>query len=309
MELNKEAISKRLNEVYIYLRKHTEYVSQTLLAQKIGESRSNFSAALNGNEKYITEGLIRKLVNTFPEISKDWLLQGKGEMLSPDEELEENYLRDQRKKYGLSLAEISEYTKIPLQNLKAYEYDEKRIPVKVQALLERFFERVEYEYENRNEDIDSQIPVLQTEQIISSVKVPYYDVDFAGGWTSMELFSQVKPSFIISSPDFARAEFACNLVGNSISRRIRSGSIIGLRKIEDWQVYFPTSELYAVVLKNNLRTVKIVKRSKKEGFLELIPDPLPEYNHPPYEMELVPMDYVIEFYQVVAYAFFERLTM
>ena len=125
----------------------------------------------------------------------------------------------------------------------------------------------------------------------------------------MELFSQVKPSFIISSPDFARAEFACNLVGNSISRRIRSGSIIGLRKIEDWQVYFPTSELYAVVLKNNLRTVKIVKRSKKEGFLELIPDPLPEYNHPPYEMELVPMDYVIEFYQVVAYAFFERLTM
>ncbi|EGD33266.1 hypothetical protein [Capnocytophaga sp. oral taxon 338] len=309
MELNKEAISKRLNEVYIYLRKHTEYVSQTLLAQKIGESRSNFSAALNGNEKYITEGLIRKLVNTFPEISKDWLLQGKGEMLSPDEELEENYLRDQRKKYGLSLAEISEYTKIPLQNLKAYEYDEKRIPVKVQALLERFFERVEYEYENRNEDIDSQIPVLQTEQITSSVKVPYYDVDFAGGWTSMELFSQVKPSFIISSPDFARAEFACNLVGNSISRRIRSGSIIGLRKIEDWQVYFPTSELYAVVLKNNLRTVKIVKRSKKEGFLELIPDPLPEYNHPPYEMELVPMDYVIEFYQVVAYAFFERLTM
>jgi len=209
-------------------------------------------------------GLIRKLVNTFPEISKDWLLQGKGEMLSPDEELEENYLRDQRKKYGLSLAEISEYTKIPLQNLKAYEYDEKRIPVKVQALLERFFERGEDEYDNRNEDINSQIPVLQTEQITSSVKVPYYDVDFAGGWTSMELFSQVKPSFIISSPDFARAEFACNLVGNSISRRIRSGSIIGLRKIEDWQVYFPTSELYAVVLKNNLRTVKIVKRSKKE---------------------------------------------
>jgi hypothetical protein len=141
------------------------------------------------------------------------------------------------------------------------------------------------------------------------VKVPYYDVDFAGGWSTEELFSQSKPSFIISSPDFDRADFACNLIGNSISRRIRSGSVIGLKRIEDWQTYFPTNELYGVITKNQIRTVKIVKRSKQKGFLELIPDPLPELNNPPYEPELIPMAYVVEFYQVVAWAFFERIAM
>ena len=158
-----------------------------------------------------------------------------------------------------------------------------------------------------NLEESSEIPILQTEMMLSSVKVPYYDVDFAGGWTSYELSTQTTPTFIISSPDFARAEFACNLIGNSISNRIKNGSIIGLRRIVDWQVYFPTNELYGVITKNDLRTVKIVKRSKKEGFLELIPDALPEFNNPPYEPEIIPIDYIVDFYQVVAYAFFERL--
>ena len=82
-----------------------------------------------------------------------------------------------------------------------------------------------------------------------------------------------------------------------------------LRKIEDWQVYFPTNELYGIVTKNGLRTVKIVKRSKEKGFLELIPDALPQFNNPPYETELIPIDYVLEFYQVTAWAYFERLAM
>ena len=184
------------------------------------------------------------------------------------------------------------------------------MPKKVRRILEGFFERVELEYENKDEDEErerTEIPILQTEMMLSSVKVPYYDVDFAGGWTSYELSTQTTPTFIISSPDFARAEFACNLIGNSISNRIKNGSIIGLRRIVDWQVYFPTNELYGVITKNDLRTVKIVKRSKKEGFLELIPDALPEFNNPPYEPEIIPIDYVVDFYQVVAYAFFERL--
>ena len=158
-----------------------------------------------------------------------------------------------------------------------------------------------------NLEESSEIPILQTEMMLSSVKVPYYDVDFAGGWTSYELLTQTTPTFIISSPDFARAEFACNLIGNSISQRIKSGSIIGLRKVNDWQTYFPTNEVYAVVLKNDLRTVKLVRRAKEKGFIELVPAPLPEYNDPPYQIETVPEDYIIEFYQVVATVIVERI--
>ena len=307
-DTSKVAMSQRLKEVFWYIRKNTEYVTQTLFAQKIKEPRSNFSAALNGNEKYMTEGLVKKVVAAFPEIDKEWMLSGRGEMLVEEEYDGGEYLKKEREKYNLTLTDIYEHTHIPVKKLKAYEMHEEEMPDRTRALLELYFDQVAYEYESQDDE-DMNIPILKTEVVSSLVKVPYYDIDFAGGWSSEELFSQTKPSFIISSPDFDRSDFACNLIGNSISNRIRSGSIIGLKRIDDWQTYFPTNELYGVITKNQLRTVKIVKRSKQKGFLELIPDPLPEHNNPPYETELIPMDYVVEFYQVVASAFFERISM
>ncbi|MCT3917493.1 helix-turn-helix transcriptional regulator [Elizabethkingia anophelis] len=145
---------------------------------------------------------------------------------------------------------------------------------------------------------------------ISNVNVPYFDVDFAGGWNSEELFTTVRPSSIITAQEFSRSEFACNLVGNSISRRIPNRSVVGLKEIKDWQTYFPTNELYAIVMKNNLRTIKIVKRSKEnKNNILLIPDPLPEHNKIEFDIEEVPMSFVKNFFQVVAWGYFERLVM
>ena len=286
---------------------------QTEIVKDLGVSQPYVSNLMNG-KKSVGKNMAEKLVSLYG-FDKAKILTGEGSMLIPQTEEvipeeEESYLRTERNKYGLSLQDIHEHTQISVKDLSLYDSGEKKMPKKVRRILEGFFERVEMEYENKDEDEErerTEIPILQTEMMLSSVKVPYYDVDFAGGWTSYELSTQTTPTFIISSPDFARAEFACNLIGNSISNRIKNGSIIGLRRIVDWQVYFPTNELYGVITKNDLRTVKIVKRSKKEGFLELIPDALPEFNNPPYEPEIIPIDYVVDFYQVVAYAFFERL--
>lgn len=310
----------RLKEVvsYIQYKYKDEYKTQTLIANRIEFTRNNLSSALKGDEKYLTEGLADKIVAAFPEISKDWLLTGNGSMLVPqieevvpeDEEEEESYLRTERNKYGLSLQDIHEYTKISVKDLRLYDSGEEEMPKKVRRTLEGFFERVELEYENRDEDEEkerTEIPILITNEMSKDVLVPYYDVDFAGGWNSEELFSQYKPSFFITIPDFKRAELACNLIGNSISQRIKSGSIIGLRKVNDWQTYFPTNEVYAVVMRNNLRTVKLARRAKEKGFIELVPAPLPEYNDPPYQTETVPQDYIVEFYQVVATAIVERI--
>ena len=164
------------------------------------------------------------------------------------------------------MQDINEYTQISMKNLRLYDSGEEEMPKKVRRTLEGFFEKVEMEYENQNEEEErerSEIPILITDEMSKDALVPYYDVDFAGGWSSEELFSQHKPSFFISFPDFKRAELACNLIGNSISQCIKSGSIIGLRKVNDWQTYFPTNEVYAVVMRNNLRTVKLVRRAKK----------------------------------------------
>lgn len=247
-----------------------------------------------------------KIEPIFPELNKKWLLLGEGEMLIEEEE-EEPYLRAERNKYGLSLQRIQELTSLPLKTLKAYDNGSKEMPDDILEAFENLFERIENEYNEREEE-NNTLPVLITDDMVSSVKVPFYEVDFAGGFTSPEMFSEVKPSFIISSPSFAGADFACILTGHSMSRRIKNGSVIGLKKINEWWEYFPTNEIYAIVTKNGLRTVKIVKRSTKNGYIDLIPDPLPEYNSPPYEAETIRMEYVIGFYQVVAHAFFERMS-
>lgn len=247
-----------------------------------------------------------KIEPIFPELNKKWLLLGEGEMLIEEEE-EEPYLRAERNKYGLSLQRIQELTNLPLKTLKAYDNGSKEMPDDILEAFENLFERIENEYNEREED-NTSIPVLITDDMVSNVKVPFYEVDFAGGFTSPEMFSEVKPSFVISSPSFSGADFACVLTGNSMSRRIKNGSVIGLKKINEWWEYFPTNEIYAIVTKNGLRTVKIVKRSTKSGYIDLIPDPLPEYNSPPYETETIRMEYIIGFYQVVAHAFFERMS-
>lgn len=249
-----------------------------------------------------------KIEPIFPELNKKWLLLGEGEMLIEDEEDEEEpYLRAERNKYNLSLQRIQELTNLPMKTLKAYDNGSKEMPDDILEAFDNLFQRIENEYNEREEE-NTTIPVLITDDMVSNVKVPFYEVDFAGGFTSPEMFSEVKPSFVISSPSFSGADFACVLTGNSMSRRIKNGSVIGLKKINEWWEYFPTNEIYAIITKNGLRTVKIVKRSSESGYIDLIPDPLPEYNNPPYETETIRMEYVIGFYQVVAHAFFERMS-
>lgn len=247
-----------------------------------------------------------KIEPNFPELNRNWLLLGDGEMLIEEDE-EEPYLRAERNKYGLSLQRIQELTNLPMKKLKAYDNGSKEMPDDILEVFENLFQRIENEY-NESEEENTTIPVLITDDMVSNVKVPFYEVDFAGGFTSPEMFSEVKPSFVISSPSFSGADFACVLTGNSMSRRIKNGSVIGLKKINEWWEYFPTNEIYAIVTKNGLRTVKIVKRSSQSGYIDLIPDPLPEYNNPSYETETIRMEYVIGFYQVVAHAFFERMS-
>ena len=305
-----------INDRFMEVLKHYNY-SGYKISQETNISQSQITHIKSYRNK-VSDDVMDELLKKFPEISKDWLLTGNGSMLVPqieevvpeEEDEEESYLRTERNKYSLSLQDIHEYTKISVKDLRLYDSGEEEMPKKVRRTLEGFFERGELEYENRDEDEErerTEIPILITNEMSKDVLVPYYDVDFAGGWSSEELFAQHKPSFFITIPDFKRAELACNLIGNSISQRIKSGSIIGLRKVNDWQTYFPTNEVYAVVMRNNLRTVKLVRRAKEKGFIDLVPAPLPEYNDPPYQTETVPQDYIVEFYQVVATAIVERI--
>ncbi|AQX12504.1 hypothetical protein [Elizabethkingia meningoseptica] len=208
--------------------------------------------------------------------------------------------------------EISERTNYDKSNVSNFLKGKKPVP---DDFLNNFFTTFEL---NKNDFVTDSSKELYNNTVSndllppsgSKVKVPYYDVDFSGGWSSDEVFSMAPPSFYITSPNFERAEFACNLSGNSISQIIPSGSVVGFKEIFNWQTYFLTNELYGIVTKNDLRTVKLVKRSKEnKNNLVLIPCPLIEYDKAGYESEEIPMDFVARFYQVIAWAKFERLVM
>lgn len=211
-------------------------------------------------------------------------------------------LKRNRERFGLTQEQLADLLQSSRKTINSYE-NGASIPKSKMLLLENIFSQLENEGSMLKGDGKSEI--IKEEK----GKIPYYDVDFAGGWSTEELFTNAMPAYYISAPEFAKSEFACNLRGNSISNRIKSGAIIGLKEISDWEIYFPTNELYAVITKNDLRTVKIVKWGKDKKYLELIPDPLPEFNNPPYETETIPVDFVSKMFQVVAWGYYERLVV
>lgn len=83
-----KGLDSRLANVmeYILVKNPKKYKTQSQVAKVIEFDRSNLSSALNGTEKYLTEGLVKKFVNAFPELNAEWLLTGKGEMLKSEHE-------------------------------------------------------------------------------------------------------------------------------------------------------------------------------------------------------------------------------
>jgi len=81
-------MQKRLHEVFAHVRKHYDIHTQDDFAQYIGYGRTSISAAMNGNEKYLSANLFRSICDKFPGIfNLDYLLTGEGELLKVEEHL------------------------------------------------------------------------------------------------------------------------------------------------------------------------------------------------------------------------------
>ena len=72
----------RLCEVYDYLRAKKGIHTQVGFAEALHITRPAISAAMNGNEAYLTKNLFQKICAAFPGIfNLDYLLTGQGELL------------------------------------------------------------------------------------------------------------------------------------------------------------------------------------------------------------------------------------
>ena len=76
---------KRLHEVYEYLRNNFGIHTQIDFAESLKYSRVYISAAMNGNEKNLTDKLFMKICEAYPGVfNLDYLLDGEGGLLLTD---------------------------------------------------------------------------------------------------------------------------------------------------------------------------------------------------------------------------------
>lgn len=79
--------TERFNEAYSYLKWKKIIKTQSDLAQIIGCSRANVSAALNGNPSVLTNSFLNRFISKFSSVfNYDWLINGNGEMLLKGQE-------------------------------------------------------------------------------------------------------------------------------------------------------------------------------------------------------------------------------
>lgn len=90
---------KRLQEVYEHLRTYKGIHTQIEFAEALHYSRVYISAALNGKKEYLTDKLFKNICEAFPmTFDLDYLLTGKGYLLTIDEEISIDKLEKQSEK-------------------------------------------------------------------------------------------------------------------------------------------------------------------------------------------------------------------
>lgn len=107
--------------------------------------------------------------------------------------------------------------------------------------------------------------------------VPYYNVDFIGGFDLILNDQTVNPEYLIDFKKYNDATCWCNVTGHSMEPEITHGDIIALKKIEDIS-FLPFGEVYAIVTTNDMRTIKRIGPASDTNYYSLIPtNKSPEY--------------------------------
>lgn len=100
--------------------------------------------------------------------------------------------------------------------------------------------------------------------------VPFYDVDFCGGFSVMVDDQTAIPSGYINFPQYNGADSWASITGHSMEPLISNGDIIALRKIENWRTYLLYGEVYGIMTEE-YRTVKRVRKANNPDNILLEP--------------------------------------
>lgn len=131
-------------------------------------------------------------------------------------------------------------------------------------------------------------------QISFTKGVPYYNVDFIGGFDIVLNDQTMLPEYLIDFKKYNDATCWCNVTGHSMEPEITHGDIIALKKIED-KSFLPLGEVYAIVTTNGMRTIKRLGPSNDPKCYTLVPT----NKSPEYGIQELPKDMIEHIFQVL----------
>lgn len=164
---------------------------------------------------------------------------------------------------GLSMAEIAEKLGITPQHLNQQ--------LRVADIKSGFLERIRQVFGLSIGDLYDEKESAESLVAVKSYKVgvPYFNVDFSMGFDLMENDQTRNPDYLIDCPPYNKCDLWCNAHGDSMAPTIASGDIVALKRIDDFR-YLVSGEIYALITKNGLRTIKRV--NDNGNTFTLIPD-------------------------------------
>lgn len=123
-----------------------------------------------------------------------------------------------------------------------------------------------------------------------AVGIPYYDVDFIGGFDTIFNDQTTTPQQNIVFDQYSRADLWCNITGHSMAPKINHGDIIALKKCSLQDIQY--GEIYAIVM-DTIRTVKILRKSSNPEKLRFVPVNLQEYDEQEFDISRIRQVYEV----------------
>lgn len=161
------------------------------------------------------------------------------------------------------------------------------------ALCEKFGVNAEY-LEGKSDMIWLIVPEKSNPVKNFEKGVPYYNIDFVGGFDLVINEQTINPEYLIDFKLYNKATCWCNITGHSMEPEIASGDIIALKEVHD-PSFLPFGEIYAIITTNGLRTVKRIGPASKPGYYALIPtNKAPEYG-----IQEIPKNMIYKVYEVL----------
>ena len=174
---------KRLIEVYEHLRRYFGIHTKTGFAEALHYGRTSMSAAMNGDEKYLTDSLFKNVCETFRGVfNLDYLLTGEGSLLNVEEDLRSKDVES--KVNPTPVHDTIDYTFMVEKAVeKATAYADKTIAALEKQIADKDhqIERLEKEVEVKDATIEKlQDRILDLERILSK-NTPITDYPFPIG--------------------------------------------------------------------------------------------------------------------------------